>query len=186
MMADNSHIDEIEAQAALFALSALPPEDARLFEQRLAAGCPLCRAQLQEFESVVAALPLSVPDIEPKPDLRARLLERIGGEARPAMKSSIGQGVIVRAGDTKWRPSPVPGVQMRSLLDQKTMLVRMAPQTWYPAHNHSAAEQCLVLEGAVSCDGVTAYSGDFTYMPAGSSHQPLYSEGGCLLLIAYT
>ena len=65
-------------------------------------------------------------------------------------------------------------------------LVRMAPKTWIPAHDHGEAEQCLVLEGSVTSDGVTAFAGDFTYMPAGSSHHPLYSEDGCLLLIAYT
>jgi Anti-sigma factor len=180
-MADDTHIEEIEEQAALFALGALPAEEAARFEQRLASGCPVCLAEFQEFERVVTSLPLSVPDMRPDPALRAKLLKRIAEDDGVDVK-----GVIVRAGDTEWQPSPVPGVQMRSLLDKKTMLVRMAPNTWYPAHDHPAGEQCLVLEGSLSTEGMTAYAGDFTYMPAGSVHEPLYSESGCLLLIAYT
>ena len=65
------------------------------------------------------------------------------------------------------------------------MLVRMAPKTYYPGHPHHTDEHCLVLEGTLAADGVTAYAGDFTFMPAGSKHSPLYSETGCLLLIAY-
>jgi anti-sigma factor ChrR (cupin superfamily) len=98
----------------------------------------------------------------------------------------MGSGILVRSDDSAWQQSPIPGVQLRHLYEQKTLLVRMAPKTSYPAHQHHAAEQCLVLEGSISSDGVTAYAGDFTYMPAGSSHHPLYTEEGCMLLIAYT
>jgi anti-sigma factor ChrR (cupin superfamily) len=62
----------------------------------------------------------------------------------------------------------------------------MQPNTWLPAHDHKHAEQCLVLEGSISTEGVTAYAGDYTYMPAGSVHSALYSETGALFLIAYS
>jgi mannose-6-phosphate isomerase-like protein (cupin superfamily) len=186
-MAERARIEEIEEQAALFALGALTPEDGARFEQRIAAGCSLCRAELRECEETVAALPLSAGEVAPPPALRARLLASVGASDRPAVKSAMGEGTIVRSNDTPWVPTPIPGVQTRPLFGKKTMLVRMAPRTWLPAHDHhQGAEQCLVLEGSVSSDGVTAYAGDFTYMPLGSSHHPLYSEDGCLLLIAYT
>ena len=66
------------------------------------------------------------------------------------------------------------------------MLVRMAPGSYLPPHEHSHGEQCLVLEGSIRSDDMVAQAGDFTFMPAGSTHSPLYSETGCLLLIAYT
>jgi quercetin dioxygenase-like cupin family protein len=184
-MADRNHIDEVEEQAALFALGALPAEEAARFEQRLAAECPLCRAELRECVRAVAALAVSVPEVAPPAGARARLLERLGVQ-EPVAKSAMGSGTLVRAAHTEWQQSPVPGVQVRHLYEQKTLLVRMAPKTSYPAHEHPEAEQCLVLEGSITSDGVTAYAGDFTYMPAGSSHHPLYSPDGCLLLIAYT
>ena len=180
-------MEEIEEQAALFALGPLTPEDGARFEQRIAAGCSLCLAELRECEQTVTALPLSADEVAPPPGLRARLLASIEVSEEPTVKSAIGEGTIVRANDTPWVPLPIPGVQTRTLFGKKTMLVRMEPKTWLPAHDHKhGAEQCLVLEGSVSSDGVTAYAGDFTYMPKGSSHHPLYSEDGCLLLIAYT
>lgn len=186
-MPDRSHFDEVEEQAALFALGALPPEEANLFKQRIAAGCPLCQAELRECGQAVTALQLSVPEVSPPPGLRGRLLERIGAPpAAPRKAATMGEGMVVRPGDTEWKKAPTPGIEFRYLLGKTTMLVRMAPKSSYPVHKHSAAEQCLVLEGSVSSSGVTAYAGDFTYMPAGSTHQPLYTEDGCLLLIAYT
>ncbi len=82
--------------------------------------------------------------------------------------------------------APAPGVQYRQLNGPKTMLVRMAPKTWLPAHDHKFGEQCLVLEGSITSDGVTAYSGDYTYMPKGSAHSAIYSETGAVFLIAYS
>lgn len=184
-MAVKLHIEEIEEQAALYALGALPQEEAANFKKRIAAGCSLCRAELHDCQDAVTALPLSAPDVALPPHLRSRLLDRIAGE-QPSGKSAMREGILVRASDTAWKPSPVPGVQFRHLYQGKTLLVRMAPKTWYPAHDHAQAEQCLVLEGSVTSEGVTAYANDYLYMPAGSSHQPLYSEDGCVFLIAYT
>src|ERR1700730_6417508 len=98
-MADQAHIEEIEEQAALYALGALPPEDAVRFEQRLAGGCPLCGAELKQCQETVMALPLSAGAVAPPPALRARFLERIGaGSSRKT--STMGEGLLVRAGDT--------------------------------------------------------------------------------------
>jgi len=80
----------------------------------------------------------------------------------------------------------MPGIETRRLFGEKTLLVRMAPGTVFPEHQHSAAEQCLILEGSIRAGPITAYAGDYTYMPKGSSHPPLISETGCTLLIAYT
>lgn len=126
-------------------------------------------------------LPLAAPDAQPSPRLRQRILESIGVKQTPPAV-----GIVVRDGDTPWEKSPVPGVQTRRLHGKKTMLVRMAPGTTLPQHEHAFAEQCLVLEGSIRSDDTTVQAGDFTYMPAGSMHSPLYTDTGCLLLIAYT
>ena len=187
-MADPIHIEEMEAQAALYALGALPKEEAALFEKRLKAGCPLCQTEFQMCAATAAAIQLAAPEVAPPPRLRARLLESIGAapESKPSAETKMGDGILVRAGDTGWTQSPMPGVEIRQLYQKKTMLVRMAPKSSLPMHPHQEAEQCLVLEGSITSDGVTARAGDYTYMPAGSTHHALYSEEGCLLLIAYT
>ena len=184
-MAKRTHIREVEEQAALYALDALPPDEAGSFQQRLAAGCSLCRSALEECHSTVAVLPLAAPDMIPRPELRLRLMERIGVTETTA-KPTASIGTLVRPADTAWEKAPVPGVEIRPLLGKKTMLVRMAPGTYLPQHEHRFGEQCLVLEGSIRSDDMTANAGDFTFMPAGSTHSQLYSETGCLLLIAYT
>ncbi|HLJ46073.1 MAG TPA: cupin domain-containing protein [Bryobacteraceae bacterium] len=183
-MADQAHIEEMEAQAALFALGALPADEATKFEQRLAAGCPVCQAEVTQCQGVVAALPLAAPAITPPATLKTRLFERIGAKP-PVAAAKPADLTVVRANEGEWR-TVSPGVDIRRLYKKNTMLVRMAPNSWLAEHDHSMAEQCLVLEGTVSSDGVTVGAGDFTYMPAGSHHDPLYSTDGCLLLIAYT
>ncbi len=184
-MEDKSHIEAVQEEAALYALGALPPKDAELFETRLRAACPMCRAELARSEQTLAAVALGAPQASAPPDLRARLLDRVRAEAGAAQPGQT-ESTVVRADDTAWEASPVPGVQFRPLLGTRTLLVRMGPKTHYPAHHHPVAEQCLVLEGSVTSDGVTAYAGDYVYMPAGSMHKPLYSEQGCLFLLAYT
>ena len=184
-MADSRHVEEVEAQAALYALGALPKEEAAVFEKRLKSGCPVCLSEAQACERVVEALPLAAPEAKPPASLRARLLEKIAGPA-PAPQTRMGEGILVRANDTEWVRQPIPGVETRPLYGKKTFLVRMAPKSSLPAHPHGEAEQCLVLEGSITTDGVTAHAGDYTYMPAGSTHHPLYTDEGCLLLIAYT
>jgi len=179
-------ITQIEGDAALYALGALGAAESDKFRQRLAAGCPVCEDVLAECQQVVTLLPLTAPQVEPPPSIRTRLMDRIGGEARMAGNGAMGDGLIVRAGETEWKDAPAPGVQYRQLHGSKTILVRMGPGTWLPAHDHKHAEQCLVLEGSISSEGVTAYAGDYTYMPAGSVHSALYSETGALFLIAYS
>jgi len=184
-VAERPGIGEIEEQAALFALGTLPAPEAEHFRQRLESGCPVCRGLLRESEETLALVALAAPPAAPPARLRERLLETVrAGERGEAPAAD--EGLIVRPGDTPWEAQPLPGVEVRRLLEQKTMLVRMAPGAQLPAHRHRQAEQCLVLEGSVTADGVTAFAGDFTYMPAGSLHQPLRSETGCLLLIAYS
>jgi anti-sigma factor ChrR (cupin superfamily) len=195
-MADHKHIEEVEQQAMLYSLGALTPEEAKKFAQRLAADCPLCRAEVGECRQVLGALAMTAPQVEPPPNARDRLLAAIGAAAKPEgsqkeaagkdASTSMGEGLIVRKDASGFESSPMPGVQIRNLLGKKTFLVRMEPKSYLPEHQHKAAEQCLVLEGSISSDGITAYAGDYTFMPAGSNHNPLYSETGCLLLIAYT
>jgi anti-sigma factor ChrR (cupin superfamily) len=180
-MADRSLIQQIEDDAAMYILGALSAEDAARFEQRLASGCALCQAEVRTCENTVAALAASVAPAAPAADIKQRLLDQItqGQPEKVVME-------IVRADHAGFVPTPMPGIQIRYLKGKSTFLVRMAPQTHLPAHEHKYNEQCLMLEGSVSGDGQTAYAGDFVFMPAGSLHKPLYSEDGCLFLITYS
>src|SRR5581483_10299317 len=143
-----------------------------LFEQRLASGCPLCTAAVADSENVAELLSMSVAPQAPPPHLRERLMERVAANPRVPVRKNPDM-TIVRGDSSPWRRSGFPGVEVRPLLRDKTLLVRMQPGAVYPHHEHSLAEQCFVLEGSVTdSDGVTAYAGDFVVMAAGSSHEP--------------
>ncbi len=182
-MTDKTHIQDIEEEAALYALGVLDPEAAKRFKDRLNSACPLCTSEAVECEKVLVRLSLTAAPVAPPPSVKARLMERIGAGATAG--SAAPEGKVVRADEAPWKASAFPGVDMRFLHERKTMLVRMGPNTRIPAHPHSTSEQCLVLEGSVHSDGVTVHAGDFIYMPPGSSHDDLYSETGALFLITY-
>ncbi|MBV9264699.1 MAG: cupin domain-containing protein [Acidobacteriaceae bacterium] len=182
---EQDQLDECRIAAALYSIGALPDEEKQQFEQRLAGGCPFCTSQLHEYASVAKELALSVPLEQPDPSLRRRLLDRL--ETVPMNVQARADITLVRADETSWTSLPIPGVEIRPLLGEKTLLVRMQPGSSYPAHEHRYDEQCYVLEGSVvDSFGVTAHAGDFVCMPAGSTHQPIHTDTGCVFLIAYT
>jgi len=172
---------ECATTGALYALGALPAEDMAQFEQRVASGCPLCIAALNDYAEVADQLALSTAFAEPAPAVRARLLERI------AVSTSKEEMTLVRGTDSPWIALAAPGVEVRLLLGRKTLLVRMQPGAVFPEHEHRQMEQCYVLEGSVTdSDGVTVNAGDFICMPAGITHRPIHTATGCVFLIAYT
>ena len=98
------------------------------------------------------------------------------------------QRVVIRPGDAPWQASPSPGVT-RCLLDRvggeearATSLVRYAPGSVFPTHEHPDGEEILVLDGVFSDD--TGDHGPGTYLrnPDGSRHAPR-SEAGCTLFV---
>jgi anti-sigma-K factor RskA len=68
---------------AAYALGALEPAEATAFAAHLKT-CAVCREELAEFESVVSALPMSVPPHPAPPGLRQRVLDEVAADARPA------------------------------------------------------------------------------------------------------
>ena len=72
------HYDHEEAAELLgaYALGAVSADEAAALERHLA-SCDICRAELAELSSAVAALPLLAEELEPPPGLRSRI-EAIG------------------------------------------------------------------------------------------------------------
>ena len=179
----NEELDDCTVEAALYALGALPPDKARAVEERLHSGCSLCLAEVQNYSLVAEELSLSLKPIAPPPELRRRLLERIAQDAEAAVGEHMR---IVRCGTDGWVKMAFPGVEIRSLIGQKTLMVRMQPGAVFPKHEHPQAEQCYVIEGSITdSGGVTLHAGDFVVMPAGIEHEAIRSEGGATFLITY-
>jgi mannose-6-phosphate isomerase-like protein (cupin superfamily) len=180
---NSEDLEDIATEAALYALGALPAEKARAVEQRLQSGCGFCAAQVERYAAVAEQLALSVVPVEPPPELRQRLLDRIEGCNR---ESQFEHMKIVRGTDAPWIKMPFPGVEIRQLIGDKTLMVRMQRGAVFPRHEHPEAEQCYVLEGSLTdSDGVTVYAGDFVVVSKGITHEPLHSITGCTLFVAY-
>lgn len=183
--------EECRTAAALYSIGALAPDEAQRFEQRLESGCPFCISEVAAFTEAATYFGTSIPLHDPPAILRQRLLDRVIASSAPsstlAAPDAADAHILVRAGESPWTPTPVSGVQVRPLLGDRTVLIRMDPGAAYPAHEHSNNEQCYVVEGTLTdADGFTIYPGDFICMLAGSTHKPIYSDQGCVLLVTYT
>jgi len=82
-----------------------------------------------------------------------------------------------------WVPSPQVGVE-RVMLDRvggevarATSIVRYAPQSHFPSHQHPGGEEILVLSGTFSDETRSYPAGWYLRNPPGSSHQPFSAEG---------
>ena len=184
-------VDEEQAgRAALHALGALEGDEAREFEEHLAAGCAACAAELREFETVAGVLGLAAPEAGPPAGVRARLLALVS-EEQGGDESGAGvapEFLVLRAGEGEWRPTDDAGVSYKLLFADRdrgtvTTLVRMEPGSRIRSHRHLGVEQCLVLEGDVRSGSIGMKAGDFNCSMPGSVHEELVSDGGALLLI---
>jgi anti-sigma factor ChrR (cupin superfamily) len=183
-----SGMDACADDAANYALGTLTPEEARAFGQRLRSGCPYCLAQAEQYAAVTEQLALSVDQVSPPEALKKRLMARIQPPAPVPVPSP--HMTIVRGADSPWVRLPFPGVEMRSLIRDKTgaktLMLRMQPGAIFPQHPHPVAEQCYVLEGTnTESDGITLRAGDIVVMSGGIVHEPIHTDTGCTLLIAY-
>ena len=61
--------------------------------------------------------------------------------------------------------------------------MKMAANTRIPAHAHLQDEESYVIEGSVELEGILCHAGDYHFAQAGSQHQAIYSQQGCLLLV---
>jgi anti-sigma factor RsiW len=86
---------ECSESLGAYALGALPEVENERVRQHLA-SCRQCRAELEGLRSAVDALPASVPQIDPPPELKARLMEIVEAEAK----------VLQAAGAAADRPGP--------------------------------------------------------------------------------
>ena len=94
---------------------------------------------------------------------------------------------LIRTAGGTWKPGSVPGVSVQVLRRDKTTgestsLVRFAPGTKFPAHNHPAGEEIFVLEGDFTVGAHRLTSGDYLYTPPNGKHAAS-TEGGCLVIV---
>ena len=82
--------------------------------RHLETGCAVCNNEFRSITSVMAGLASSIPPVDPAPDLKQRLLARIGSEEQVKEQPEPGM-YIVRSGSGKWRQSPWNGISYQRL-----------------------------------------------------------------------
>jgi quercetin dioxygenase-like cupin family protein len=119
--------------------------------------------------------------------LRADILARVArAEANNAASVHEKDAITtVFSASCDWQPL-LPNVERQYLFrDNKieTFLVRMAPGSSIPAHDHPEDEECFVVDGSYEYEGMVVQRGDFQFSRGGSRHAHLTSSQGCTLLI---
>ncbi|HTE05175.1 MAG TPA: cupin domain-containing protein [Planctomycetota bacterium] len=172
------HVDRL----AELALCGLPPAMARALQEH-AAGCAECGAELASLRAVVGSFAAWPDMLEPPARLRARLASRIACEAgiEPA-------GVAPPAlTEPEWT-TVAPGISCKLLAvdDDRhlvSMLVRLAPNTYYPSHVHAAVEELHLLDGELWIDDRKLCAGDYNRAEPGGVDSRVWSETGCTCVL---
>lgn len=98
---------------------------------------------------------------------------------------SVHTSITVPASADGWEALR-PGVTLKPLFgagERVSMLARLDKGGSVPAHAHACAEECLMLEGDMFLGDVLLLEGEYQWAPAGSNHELLHSDAGCVLFI---
>jgi quercetin dioxygenase-like cupin family protein len=85
-----------------------------------------------------------------------------------------------------WQPTRFPGVEWKILMEDeqghlRTALMRWAPGSELPLHEHVEIEQTYVLEGRLVDEQGECGPGQFVWRPKGSRHVARAPEGALML-----
>ncbi len=108
----------------------------------------------------------------------------------PGAKNHASLGALasryVDVAELPWEPTRFKGVEWKTLMEDKetglmTALVRFAPGTRLPDHEHVELEQTWVLEGALEDDEGVVTAGNYVWRPAGNRHHARAPNGAVVL-----
>jgi anti-sigma factor ChrR (cupin superfamily) len=104
------------------------------------------------------------------------------------VNADFSRHAIVAPHQYQWVASPQGGVE-RVMLDRvgaeearATSIVRYAPGSYFPRHQHPGGEEIFVLAGTFSDENGDYPTGWYLRNPPGSSHQPFSSEGAIIFV----
>ncbi len=123
-----------------------------------------------------AVIPIAPPTARAS-ELKARVMARISG------KKSFDL-LTVRAGEGEWI-TLLPGLEKKILSESsdgqmQSYLLRAAPGTTVPPHEHLADEECFMLEGEAMFGDIHLSAGDYHIARKGSMHGQTYTKTGAL------
>ena len=171
--------NEAESLAGDYVLGTLSGPELAEFEANLARN-PELQRQVAAWERRLTPLAATLPEMEPRATVWDAIEAALDEAGPPAT-------VTVRAEEGEWRML-VPGTDIKVLMVDReagfqSFLLRLAPGTLLPPHDHSILEECLLLEGDMLI-GDRAYSrGDYHAALPGSRHAPISTRNGGIVFI---
>lgn len=187
-MTQHHSVEEAQEWGALYALGAMPQDEARTFEQHLTT-CSLCADEVAVFAVVTQELGSTSLPQTPSPEVRTRVLTQVTrqgiSQTHPIIDKDLSR--FVGSSWLEWMPGNVPGVEVKILSVDKarsyfTTLVRMAPGAILPAHRHAEVEESYIVEGELFVSGVLMRPGDYCRADAGSLHTGVTTKTGCVFM----
>jgi len=104
------------------------------------------------------------------------------------INADFSQRAAVTPEQHEWVASPQGGVE-RVMLDRvgaekarATSLVRYAPDSYFPPHEHPGGEEILVLSGTFSDESGDFPAGWYVRNPPGSAHRPASAPGATIFV----
>lgn len=131
---------------------------------------------------LIQTLAGATPPVEPAPDSRARIRQQIFQRLHAKTPPDY---LFVHSHEGEWTRL-MRGVELKMLRQDeqsRSYLLRMAPGARVPPHPHPLDEECLVLEGSATVNGVECGVGDYHLAREGNPHDWLTSKQGCVLFI---
>ncbi len=186
--------EQLQAQASLYVLGALTPDEQSAFESQLREDGELCDLffKLQRTAGLVAK---SVPPATIPPQLKTKIFERIAAAkevpSAPVAAALTGLRFHEAASESGWKALPLPGAFIKLLSFEKergyaVLLGKIGAGVQYPAHVNAGPEDFYILSGEHVVGNRRLVAGDFHHADKGSHHEVNYSEHGCTLLAVLT
>jgi quercetin dioxygenase-like cupin family protein len=166
-----------------YALRAVPPAEKSAAEAQIAA-CPDCTKELATLRPILAAFRAWPSDLIPPSDSSwERLAQRIAGESKSGAPSATTPEWI----EPGWIEA-APGISVQILATDPathriSLLVRLAPGTDYPPHEHGDVEEVHLLDGELLVDAKVLHPGDYVKAAAGSTDRRVRTRTGCICVL---
>jgi len=126
-----------------------------------------------------AVTPVAPPSTRAS-ELKTRVMARISGKKSFAV-------MTIKATEGDWI-TLLRGVQKKilnkdSATGMQSYLLRMEAGATLPAHEHTADEECLMLEGDAMVGDIHLSAGDYHFARKGSRHGSVSTQNGCLAFL---
>jgi putative transcriptional regulator len=186
---NNQHCEHRDLVAP-YALAALERDESESMKAHLP-KCADCQQEYHSLCSVTDTLSAWRAQALPPPEpLWLQLAERISTQPqKKAAKAltSVSSAAVQGWDEPRWKEVS-PGISCKLFStdregDRVSMMVRLAPDTAYPTHQHAGVEELYLLEGELWIEDRKLEPGDYNLAEPGSSDQRVWSKNGCMCLL---